>query len=187
MLNDKHAQTADDAFRTLFETYKSRLYGYTLSLTHSAYIAEEITQEIFIKLWLCREQLAEIENIDGYIFAMARNKILNHIRKAANDKKLMAKLLQAMVAENNNVEEYVMAADYNKSINEALGMLSSQPRLVYQLSRQQGLNHEEIAETLHLSRNTVKNHLVTALRIIRKSIEKNASSIILFLSCLLVK
>lgn len=159
----------DESFKCLFDNYKNRLYGYVLAITHSHYTAEEITQEIFIKLWLCRDVLQQVENLDGYIFTIARNKTFNHLRKAAYDVRLMKELQErASLGEPaNNVEERAMVSEYDRLLQDALALLSPQRRLVFQLSRQRGLNHEEIAQQLQLSRHTVKNHMVEALRFIR--------------------
>jgi RNA polymerase sigma-70 factor (family 1) len=171
----------DDAFRRLFDGYKNRLYGYVLAIAHSPYAAEEITQEIFIKLWLCRDILHQVDNLDGYIFTIARNKTLNYLRKAANDQRLLRELQAFAVPENNNVEERTLAGEYDRLIGDALTFLSPQRRLVYQLSRDKGLNHEEIAHHLHLSRNTVKNHMVEALRFIRQYLGRHGSTLGLIL------
>jgi RNA polymerase sigma factor (sigma-70 family) len=135
----------DCNFKCLFDTYKSRLYSYVFAITHSAYVAEEITQEIFIKLWICRDLLDQVENMDGYLFVIARNKTLNYLRKAANDAKLLHELQGQMALEDNNVEEHANAYDYGRLLQEALTLLSPQRRLVYRLSRNNGLNYQEIA------------------------------------------
>lgn len=177
-------QSNDDAFRCLFDNYKNRLYGYVLAITHSHYTAEEITQEIFIKLWLCRDILHEVENLDGYIFAIARNKTLNHLRKAAYDVRLLRELQERASAAHftNNVEERALVSEYDRLLQDALALLSPQRRLVYQLSRQRGLNHEEIAHRLQLSRHTVKNHMVEALRFIRHYFVEHGSVLALLLA-----
>jgi RNA polymerase sigma-70 factor (ECF subfamily) len=165
-----HMTEAD--FKCLFDKYKDKLYHYALVISHSEYVAEEITQEIFMKLWICRDMLGQVQNMDSYVFTIARNKILNHFRKAANDSKHLRELQQRMIQADNNVEEYALTADGDKSLQEALTLLSPQRRLVYQLSRNQGLNHQQIATHLQLSHNTVKNHLVEALKQIRNYINK---------------
>lgn len=175
----------DESFKRLFDSYKNRLYGYVLAIARSPYVAEEITQEIFIKLWLCRDILHEVNNLDGYIFTIARNRTLNHLRKAAHDVKLLRELQELAAPESNDVEEHSLAADYDRLLRDALELLSPQRRLVFQLSRDRGLNHEEIANCLHLSRNTVRNHMVEALRFIRHYLGEHGSllavSILFFL------
>jgi RNA polymerase sigma-70 factor (family 1) len=181
MMDPEQPLFGDHSFKRLFDSYKNRLYGYVLAITRSHYTAEEITQEIFIKLWLCRDILHEVDNLDGYIFTMARNKTLNYLRKAAYDVKLLHHLQQQALPENNNVEERALLSEYDRLLRDALSLLSPQRRLVYQLSRDNGLNHDEIANQLHLSRNTVKNHMVEALRFIRRYLgEHGATTMILF-------
>lgn len=179
MLDPKHRHTVEHSFKCLFDNYKNRVYGYVLSISHSPYVAEEITQEIFLKLWLCRDMLDQVENIEGYIFSIARNKTLNHLRKAAHNIKLLRELQGFMTAANDNADEKALSAQYNKLVQEALVSLSPQRRLVYQLSRQQGLDHEEIALHLRISRNTVKNHLVEALRSIRNYLRHEIAPVLL--------
>lgn len=154
-------------FKGLFDNYKDRVYGYVLKICRSPYAAEEITQEIFMKLWFCRDLLHEIENPDAYIFRMAKNKTLNYLRQAKHDEKLLQQLQQQMKTEENDADQKAVMADYERLLREALALVSPQRRQVYQLSRIQGLSYDEIAAHLQLSRNTVRNHLVEALRFIR--------------------
>ncbi len=180
MKSEVRPQLSASAFNCLFDSYKNRVYGYVLAIAHSPYAAEEITQEIFIKLWMCRDLLQEVENLDGYIFTIARNRTLNYLRKAAYDMRLLRELREQSNPEharpqNNNVEERALVMEYDQLLRDALSELSPQRRLVFQLSRDRGLNHEQIAAQLHLSRNTVKNHLVEALRFIRSYLGQHGS------------
>jgi RNA polymerase sigma-70 factor (ECF subfamily) len=158
---------SEELFTSLFYTYKDRLFGYVFATSHSRYTAEEITQEIFLKLWLCRNELYLVENPESYLFTIAKNKTLNYLRKAQYDEKLAAEIKSRMNPLSNNVEEQLSISENNRLLQEAITMLSPQRQLVYRLSRYQGLNHMQIAEEMQLSRNTVKNHLVQALRFIR--------------------
>ena len=177
------SHVTEDDFKCIFDTYKNRLYGYVLAIAHSGYAAEEITQEIFLKLWLCRDMLGQVDNMEAYVYTIARHKTLNYLRKAAYDARLMKELQSAMEPETNNVEEYSLKVEYEHIVKEAVARLSPQRRLVYQLSRNQGLNHEEIAGHLQLSQNTVKNHLVAALRFIRNYLGTSGNAlIVMFLS-----
>jgi RNA polymerase sigma-70 factor (ECF subfamily) len=179
MSSEERPHFCEDPFKRLFDKYKNRLYGYVLAIAHSPYAAEEITQEIFIKLWLCRDLLHEVENLDGYIFTIARNRTLNYLRKAANDSRLLRELQALTMPSRNDVEERAMVMEYDRLTRDAVSLLSPQRRLVFQLSRDGGLKHEEIAEQLHLSQHTVKNHMVEALRFIRRYLGQHGSLLVL--------
>jgi len=179
MLTERGEQEAERHFKEIFDQYKNRVYGYVFAISHSAYTAEEITQEIFIKLWLCRDLLSGIENLDGYIFTMARNKSLNYLRRANQDEKLMQELISRMKPFSTETDETIAFKEGEKLLNEALELISPQRRLVYQLSRTQGMSYDEIAQHLNLSRNTVKNHLVSALSFIRTYLGKHNEMLLL--------
>lgn len=172
--------TEEEAFKQLYDTYKNRLYGYALAMVHSRDAAEDITQEIFIKLWMNRGELDHINDMEHYIFTMARNRTLNYLRKAANDSRLLHELQDSMTPAANNVEDLLAAGECQRLIEDALKQLSPQRSLVFRLSRCQHLKLEEIASRLHLSRNTVKNHLVEALRFIRSYLAKHGVTLFLF-------
>jgi len=169
----------EETFTSLFYSCKERLFSYVLAVSHSRYIAEEITQEIFLKLWLFRHHLNMVENPEAYLFTIARNKTLNHLRKARYDEKLMEDLKGLMRPSSNDVEEHLSVSDNDRLLQEAITLLSPQRQLVYRLSRYEGLNHQEIAKEMSLSRNTVKNHLVQALRFIRTYLDNNGVFIFL--------
>ena len=168
-------------FDYLFEQYKKRIYIYVFKIVKSSFIAEEITQEIFIKLWLFSDRLSEINNLDGFVFKIVRNHTLNHLRKVAYDDRLLKEILAFTAREQNNIDEKITATDYQLLVQKALDCLSPQRRLVYELSRKKGLNHEEIANQLDLSKNTVKNHIGSALKHIQNYLSKNGISVAILL------
>ncbi|HTD42305.1 MAG TPA: RNA polymerase sigma-70 factor [Mucilaginibacter sp.] len=155
------------SFEQIFHSYKERVYSYVLAIVKSNDAAEEVTQEIMIKLWLCREMLDQVENLDAYIYVIARNKSLNHLRKVAYDLRLLNELKSFIPDEYSNTEDRIAVKDYELLLTNAVNSLSPQRRQVYHLSRVEGLSHDEIAERLNLSKQTVKNHLVEALKSIR--------------------
>src|SRR3546814_879447 len=95
------------------------------------------------------------------------NKSLNYLRKAKSDARIMARLKEAMRPGYDAVDEHVTLSEYTKLLGEAVEQLSPQRKLVFRLSRQQGMKIDEIAHEMSLSKNTVKNHLMEALRFIR--------------------
>lgn len=177
----RQAQGIGTEFDKVFETYKDRIYGFILTLVKSPDAAEELTQDILIKLWLCRDMLHEVKNLDGYVFTIARNMGLNHLRKAAYDKRLLAELASYMRTEHSDVEDQVILQDYQRLVGEAVAALSPQRKQVYLLSREEGRSLEEIAEHLQLSRNTVKNHLVASLKSVREYLQKHGGEFLVLL------
>jgi RNA polymerase sigma factor (sigma-70 family) len=121
------------SFEDIFHLYKEWIYRYALKIVKSADAAEEVTQEIMIKLWLCREMLDQVDNLDAYIYVIARNKALNHLRKAAVDLRLMNELKSFIPNEANNTEDRMATKDYELLLNNAVNSLSTQRKQVYVL------------------------------------------------------
>ncbi|WP_158827568.1 RNA polymerase sigma-70 factor [Mucilaginibacter lacusdianchii] len=160
-------------FEKVFEDYKRRVYAQVYAIAKSQYAAEEVTQEIFIKLWMNQDTLKSINNLDGYIYTMVRNYSLNYLRKAASDSRLVDELLRVAVTNDNNTESRIQVAECKNLISKAVSQLSPQRQIVYRMSKEEGLNYDEIAGHLNLSKHTVKNHLLAALSFINSYLTKN--------------
>lgn len=179
------AKGDQDAFSQFFHAFKNRIYSFSYSFTRSAEVAEEITQDVFIKVWTNRESLTTIENVDAWLGTITRNLCFNYLKKRALEKKIASTLLKTQTHTEQNVEQYLSYKERVSQVAEALDQLSPQQRLIFRLNRDKGLKNEEIAHQLNISPNTVKTHMVSALRKIRSFLESHAAhlfSLILFFS-----
>ncbi|THU39645.1 sigma-70 family RNA polymerase sigma factor [Niastella caeni] len=171
------------AFRHLFELYKLRLFSFVLQMTHSRVDAEEIVQEVFAKLWESRISLAGVEYPGKYIYTIARNKTLNHLTRVARDRRLQQQVWVNLSQFDNATEDILQAQESQRLISKAVSQLSGQRQTLFQLSREQGLTHEEIACQLGLSKSRVKNMLVEILKHIRDYLARY-SALIATLCCI---
>lgn len=158
------------AFTELYNLNKDRLYSFVLSLTKSEEQALDVVHDVFMRLWINRAQLVNIENFCSYIYRSAQNQILNSFKRAMNEAAILS-LINPDVSQNN-VEENLNYKVLEERLAAIIEKLPPQQRLVYTLSREQGLRHEDIAKQLLISPSTVKNHMVQALKTI-KAILKN--------------
>ncbi|RXK85477.1 RNA polymerase sigma factor [Filimonas effusa] len=175
MVIDLSSEQAGDesSFRKLFETYAKRVHEYIYFITKSEYLTEEVTQELFLILWRKRKDLRVVENIDGYIFRIARNLAIGLLKRAALDSKLAAELYKHSAKESDQIEELMGERTVQQLIEKAVLELPAQPRKIYLLSRRENMNVDEIAAATGLSRNTIKNHLQKALNDIRDYLVRN--------------
>lgn len=170
-----------EAFETLFSLYKARLFKYSFQLLKSHAEADEVVQEVFVKLWLKRDILPTVEEPDQFVFTILRNIALDKLRRIAADKRLRQRVWQRTEAISNTTENTVLADEGDKLIAEAFGKLSPNRQVIYQLSRHEGLSHDQIAERLKISKNTVKNQIVSSLKFIRKYLSHHFTAFLLFL------
>jgi RNA polymerase sigma-70 factor (ECF subfamily) len=155
----------EKAFRVLVEAYWSRVYYNTLTLVKTPAVAQDLTQDIFLKIWLQRYRLPQVESFKKYVYVVGRNQVIAALRK---------KILETSDADVTALREDLQAPDLRlegkdayKMLMEGVERLTPQQKLIFKLSRLDGLSHEQIAQKLGLSKNTVKVHMVIALNFLR--------------------
>lgn len=158
------------AFNEVFYVYSNKLYRFLFDRTNSAYLANEITQLTFIKLWRYRENLNLDIKLSTQIFQIAKTLMIDELRREGRAKE---HLEQYKVAEN--IFNITMTSGYDamdekdtqQLINQAIEKLPPVRQKVFKLSREEDLSHKEIADVLSISVKTVDKHIQLALRYIR--------------------
>ena len=164
----------EKAFKTLFDTYRNRLFYYISRFIKSEQVAEELVIDVFMKIWMGRELAAQINNFDAFLFRIAHNKSIDFLRSVAKDYRLKELLWEEIqVASGEQADTSMLTKEYEEKSREAISLLSPQRKKVYNLSREQDLAHDQIAEQLSISKATVNNHIVEARRFIRSYLSKN--------------
>ena len=172
------------AFIEIYNLYKNKLYSFLLRITKSEEESLDFVQDIFMKLWVNRTNLAAIDNFSNYIFRAAQNKAINSFKRSMTENCILKKIPVVDMAVNS-IEADLEYKLLQTKLNEVVKKLPPQQRLVYTLSREKGLKNEEIAKHLNLSVYTVKNHLVQALKTIKDFLRSNleTDSVLLFILC----
>jgi RNA polymerase sigma-70 factor (family 1) len=168
----------ENAFREIFNNYNRRLYPFILSLTKSEPDAREIVQEVFLKLWLSRDRLPEIENPGGWLHAMAANAAYDHLRKTARYELRLAGFENMQGDSNDEFWKEVEAKEAKELLKQAVSKLPLRRRLIFQLSKMEGFSRREIAEQLKISENTVRNQLAEAMEFVQEYLKGNGMVLI---------
>ena len=155
------------AFEQLFFDYQPRLVYFLVGLTHDKEISRDISQDLFLSIWKDREKLRDVRSFSSYLFQMARFTVYDYFdRLAVSEKYTNEFLLEASISQSE--EEAMFARELQSIISRTVERMSPQRKLIYQMSREQGLSNDEIATRLNISKRTVENHLTAALAILRK-------------------
>ncbi|WP_205508409.1 RNA polymerase sigma factor [Longitalea arenae] len=170
--SDEHA--LELLFADIFKKHEYRLHSLVFKLTRSNQYARDIIQEVFIKLWEHRHHINSIHNVEAWLYRLTENKVIDFLRKVAADNRLKDAIWKNQPDELNETEDKVAAREYNQIIQKAIEQLPPQRKLIYYLNREKGLNYQEIADHLAISKHTVKNQLSTALQFIRLFLLKSA-------------
>ncbi|MEO6549945.1 MAG: RNA polymerase sigma-70 factor [Ferruginibacter sp.] len=166
----------EQAFTRLFDFYKNDIYAHALHFTQSVSIAEEITQDVFVKCWIKRSSLAEVNNLQAWLFTITKNDCFNYLKKIAREHRLKNALASTDETSDENIESYLAVKEQQKVLQQAIGQLSDQQKKIFVMNRDRGMKNAEIAEQLNISPNTVKTHMVSAIRSIRLFFKTYAES-----------
>ena len=167
-----------NAFEKLYDSYHNSILKFAITFLKSADLAEDTTQEVFIKIWDKREDLQNVNSFKDYLFITARNHIYNVIKKIARENNFKSALLSNYKVEPGTAEDSLVDKDYQEFIEKVLNNLPPQTREVFQLCRNQNKTYEEVAEQLGISRNTVKKHMVRSHKAFTDSINQNPDIIL---------
>lgn len=155
------------AFEAVFEAHYRKIYQYAFRLLRDESLSEDIVQDTFLHFWLHCTALEDHRSVVPYLYVIARRTIIDHWRKAATSKAFLDRLFLRMQTYDSTTEEEINANELTHITETGLQRLSAQQRTVYILSRDEGLTYQEIADRMQISRETVKYHLVNALKILR--------------------
>ena len=153
------------AFRELVDHYWWPVYYNVLTLTRNSVTAEELTQDIFLKLWEKREQLAEVRDFMSFVYVVGRNQVLSAMKKKIVGTE---SFLPEDLAETNHLPE--LSLEYKETwqtVLRAIGAMPAKQQQVFRMSRIEGLSNNEIAERTGLSLSAVKWHIVAGLNTLR--------------------
>lgn len=165
-------RAGDEAvFGLIYDLYSSKIYTLAFRFLKDSARSEEIVQETFIKLWQSRINLDSNGDLWLYIYVIAKRLSLNTLRELSRSASFVRELLIQMEDLHCQTEQDILAKELEAFSKEVISRLPKQQQLVFQLSRNEGLSHKEIAEVLKISPNTVKNHMVEALKTLRMQLK----------------
>ena len=155
------------SFEILFQQYYVRFYNFVFNLPKNSQAAEDIIQNVFMKIWINRANLRPDQSIHNYIYVLSKREMLNHIR----DRKAYVQVERLVMAEqpSEEVTDQSMALkELDGRIRRFIADMPEQRRKVFLLSRYRGLTNKEIAEMMGLSVRTVDRHINLALTSLKK-------------------
>ena len=169
----------EDAFDKLYNHYVHSLKIFVIKFVKSSALAEDLTQEIFIKIWEKRSQIAKVKSFRAYLFVTARNHVLNFLRNASRSEVVLTEIIGSYAAPQADHE--MISREYKQWLQNVLESMSPQMRSVFKLCREQNKSYDEVADLLQISRNTVKKHMVRSMRVIKDRLDQEDMGISLCL------
>jgi RNA polymerase sigma-70 factor, ECF subfamily len=174
------------AFDQLYEHYSHKLFSFVFKILKNQAEADDIVQEVFVKIWETRENLGDYKLLNSYFFTIAYNNSIDLIRKRINNNKYLEHLKNSSVIQiSPSVISEVEFNELNSHVKKLIANLPERQKQVYLLNREHGLTYAEIAEQLGISKNTVENHMVKALKYLRVNMNNSLLINMLFVTLFL--
>lgn len=184
MLLHRMASSDTEAFTQIFDGFWKKVYSIALTYIKSVQAAEDVTQDVFLKLWKNRESLSEIESLTNFLFIMTRNQVLTALRKQSYQAVTPLFSEAGGAAKDPLPDRNIVFKDLQRQVYDAIRLLPPRQQEAIKLSREQGLSHEEIALIMGVSKNTVKNHIISGLNTLRLHLKDHAGSFSLLAFCI---
>ena len=161
------------SFEILFQQYYARFYNFVHNLIKDSHNAEDIVQNVFMKVWINRKNLHPDQSIHNYIYVLTKHEVLNHIR----DRKAYTQIERFVMSDQPSSlavnDETFQIRDLDSRIRTFIASMPEQRRKVFMLSRYKGMGNKAIADMLGLSVRTVDRHINMALTSLKKEFLKN--------------
>lgn len=160
------AQGEEAAFTQLYFHFGKKLILFGISLVRSKEIAEELVEDVFVRLWANKEHLSEIENITVYLYVAVKNKALNKLSQKANE--LIAAPFDYL---DTTLDEFAVSpydlmitSEMMTRMHQVIEGLPPRCKMIFKLIREDGLKYKEVAEILNISINTIDAQMAIAVR-----------------------
>ncbi|WP_162051775.1 RNA polymerase sigma factor [Pontibacter pamirensis] len=171
------------AFESLYHLFEPKLYAFAMHLVRQKEDAEEIVQEVFLKVWARRQTMDPDKNFDGYLFSIAKNIVYNKTRRRVYEFAFTQYITATSTDTGCFTEETVAYQDLTKLLEDTYATLPPVRRQVFVLSRVEGKSNSEIAQLLNTSNSNIENHLNKALKTIKERFKGYEIVYVFLLGC----
>ncbi|WP_207424519.1 RNA polymerase sigma-70 factor [Desertivirga brevis] len=159
------SQGNQSAFEQLYLQYNKKITSFATYLLKSKELAEEVVEDVFVKLWCRRETVTEIKDLKLFLYTSTKNLCLNTLAKNSN--KIVSssiELLDLDFYSQESPQEAIIASELMKNMQQAIDALPARCKLIFKLIREDGLKYKEVAEILGISVNTIDNQMAIAVK-----------------------
>lgn len=167
-LAERLADSDRGALEELFRRLSEPVFRYVAGMVEDEATARDVTQETFLRLWSAREQLADVESLEAYVFRAARNRVYNRARNERARRDRHSRVGPAAGSGGPAPpDEQLDARELRELLDRWIRELPDRQREALLLSRREELSHEEIGDVMGISPHTVNNHIVRGLEKLR--------------------
>lgn len=172
-LLQKIAAGDEHAFSLFYYKYNKTIFLFAYRILDDELHAEELMQEVMLKVWMLGDELSSVNNIESYLRVMCRNRCYNKLRQLRREASKNKEATLGWTDESNETEETILLNEAKGLYEKAVAKLPARQREVYNLCQIQGLKYEEAAKQLNISVLTVQSYMKIALKSVRNTMRNH--------------
>lgn len=155
------------AFNYFYNKYSLQLYRKLLKMVQVDVIAEELLQDLFLKLWNKRAQIDPAQSFQAYLYRIVEHLVYDYFRKLARETKARTFVTANSTELYEQFDTEGLESEIRNKIQYAISRLPEQQKLVFTLSKIEGKSYKEISETLGITAGTINTHVTRATKTIK--------------------
>jgi RNA polymerase sigma-70 factor (family 1) len=171
---------SEEAFAEIYDHFSRPLYRTILRMVQDDDIAQELLQDLFLKLWNKRFDLEINKPLKPYLFKIAESLAYSHFRKIAKDQRLISQLIITTIDFVPNPEDAIINKETHELLSQAINTLPAQRKQVFTLCKLEGKSYQEVSDQLGISVKTISDHLVKANKAVKQHFLLNQDVAIVF-------
>lgn len=168
------------AFTEIYNRYWDKLFSIAAHKLQNFAEAEEVVQDIFLEIWNRRHQLTITSSLSAYLATAVKYKVINIFALRNRQLQYQQHAVQTVASQDLSTEQWLSFGELRNRLAILVGELPEKCRLVFHLSREEGMSHKEIAATIGIAEKTVEAHLSRALRTLRTQLQSLSSFLSVF-------
>jgi RNA polymerase sigma-70 factor (ECF subfamily) len=177
--NERSYQDEEELFKTIYLEFYPSLVVFAKGFVKEIASAEDIVEDVLLKLWHNRNTIYAIKNLKLYLFVATKNACLNHLAKNQRmDYESLEDLEIAMIQVSHSPEEHFISNEELRRIQEEINKLPAKCRVIFMLIKEEGLKYSEVAELLNISVKTVEAQMSIALKRLSAAIQQDFPSFV---------
>jgi RNA polymerase sigma-70 factor (ECF subfamily) len=170
------------AFDSIYSEFNPKLQKFVFTLVKTEIDTEEIVQEVFVKTWENRGKLKNYASFESYLFTIAYNTTISLLRKRVKETQYVEYVKSVQVeVEESDYDETFNRDEIDETLNLLIEKMPLRQREVFKMKHFQDCSYKEIADNLHISVNTVENHIVKAHKFLKENLGRNYLPVLLFI------
>lgn len=163
----------EEAFARLYHHHALPVFHFVYSIVNSKQPAEEIVNDIFVRLWRNREGLPGIQNLRAYLLKAAKNGACNYLRTAYLQRRIdLEKVSASHIHFEPSPEQLSISREFAEKVSRSIDGLPPKCKLVFKLVKEDGLKYREVAQLLDISVKTVETQMSLALRKLAEALQQ---------------